>query len=43
MNRAFSKEEVQMTKKTHKEMLTIPDHKEMQVKTTLNSTTLLLE
>jgi hypothetical protein len=27
LNRAFSKEEVQMTKKTHEKMLTIPGHK----------------
>jgi hypothetical protein len=27
MNRAFSKEEVQMSKKTHEEMLNIPGHK----------------
>jgi hypothetical protein len=27
LNRAFSKEEIQMTKKTHEEMLLIPDHK----------------
>jgi hypothetical protein len=27
LNRAFSKEEVQMVKKTHEEMLNIPGHK----------------
>jgi hypothetical protein len=27
LNRAFSKEEVQMAKNTHEEMLNIPDHK----------------
>jgi hypothetical protein len=27
LNRAFSKEEVQMAKKTHEKMLIIPDHK----------------
>jgi hypothetical protein len=35
LNRAFSKEQVQMARKTHEEMLNIPDHKEMQIKTTL--------
>jgi hypothetical protein len=27
LNRAFSKEEVQMAKKTHEKLLTIPGHK----------------
>jgi hypothetical protein len=34
LNRAFSKEEVQMGKK-HEKMLTILGHKEIQIKTTL--------
>jgi hypothetical protein len=28
LNRTFSKEEIQMAKKTHEKMLTIPGHKE---------------
>jgi hypothetical protein len=27
LNRTFSKEKIQMPKKTHEKMLTIPDHK----------------
>jgi hypothetical protein len=34
LNRAFSKEELQMIKKTHEEMFNIPGHKKMQIKTT---------
>jgi hypothetical protein len=35
LNRAFSKEDVQMAKNTHEKMLTILAIKEMQIKTTL--------
>jgi hypothetical protein len=35
LNRAFSKEEVQLAEKTHEEMLNIPGCKEMQIKTML--------
>jgi hypothetical protein len=35
LNRTFSKEEVQMAKKTHEKRFTIPIHKRMQIKTTL--------
>jgi hypothetical protein len=35
LNRHFSKEEVQMAKKTHEEMLNIPGHKGKETKTML--------
>jgi hypothetical protein len=35
LNRAFSREEVQMAKKTHEEMLKIPVHKGNEIKTRL--------
>jgi hypothetical protein len=35
LNRTFSKEDIQVSKKTHEKILTIPTIKEMQIKTTL--------
>jgi hypothetical protein len=41
LNTVFSKEEVQMTKKPHEGMLNISGIKEIQIKTTEDSTSLL--
>jgi hypothetical protein len=35
LNRTFSKDKIQMARKTQEKMLTIPSHKEMQIETTL--------